>query len=611
VQPRPSRPDSNHPVLERRRVLTRGAGLGLGAVAGSSILAACSAGDDQPTPATNPSSAPTEPAATEPADGKAAAGAGKAETAQAVKLAPLVPGVLYPKGYVGPKARATKPFGDRSTVFTVVVPEDTSVVGDWNKNLMTKWLEKRTGVKVKFATVSTANNDMTKVNAMIASGDLPDAFLDIPFTRDQISLYGQQGVFQALDQQLTQYAPQLQDAFTHYPDLQKLAKATDGKTYVFPSLNDCGHCHVSPSRAWVHKDFVEAGGGKIPESTEEFRAFLKALRDNDANGHGDTVPLAAGVDNPIDRFFMNPFLYNPGEPWLVLDDGRVDFVANKAEWREALRYLRSLFDDGTLSPQVFTMTSEALQKLGNNPGHPRIGVARCYYQGSFCEIDLKPHSRWRDYVAVPALEGPNGVRFAAWDYYSPYILRSLVVTNKCQQPEVLVRWADYQMELEATLIGYDGTKDKTWFWAKRGEVGLFGEQAIYRQLQLPAPVRQSWNQHSVMYRTYDFRAAQGSDPKNPTFEAILERASVKPYKPYRQPKERQLPPLIFDEASAASNADIALALKNHVTQSMAQFATGKLDIHDDTVWKTYTDKIDKMGLPRYLQNQQKAYDSQS
>jgi len=594
----------------RRDVIHGAAALGLGAVTLPSLLAACS-GDDKTGAVQSPSSHATTDAGAEstPSPESSSRVQNGSAGSSGVSLAPLTSGVYYPKPYVGPRARQTKPFGDNKTVFTVVVPEDTSVVGDWNANQMTKWFEKRTGVKVKFHTVSTANNDMTKVNAMIASGDLPDAFMGIPFTRDQISLYGQQGVFAKLDEHIAKLAPQLRDAYHGYPDLASLAKATDGNTYAFPSLNDCYHCHVSPSRAWVNKNFVEAGGGKIPETTEQLRAFLKALKANDADGHGDTVPLAAGVNNPIDRFFMNAFLYNPGEPWLALDGNKVDFVANKPQWRQALKYLRSLFDDGTLSPQVFTMTDEALQKLGNNPHYDRIGVARCYYWGSFMDAGTaEPDSRWRRYVPVPPLKGPDGVHYAAWDYYSPYILNSVVITKACEHPDVLVRWADYQMELEATLIAYNGIEGKSWGWAKKGDRSIQRRQAVWRQSVWPAPAGQSWDQYSAMYRSNDFRLGQQTDQKNSAVPAQLYYDS-KVYAKHKQPKELQLPPLIFDEATAASNADIALALKNHVTQSMAQFATGKLDIDDDNVWKTYVGKIDQMNLALYLKNYQKAYDS--
>ena len=85
------------------------------------------------------------------------------------------------------------------------------MVGDWNNNTYTKWLEEKTGVKVQFdavlVTSPDGSADLSKINAMIASGDLPDAFMAVGLTRDQIALYGQQGLFQALDGHIENAAP--------------------------------------------------------------------------------------------------------------------------------------------------------------------------------------------------------------------------------------------------------------------------------------------------------------------------------------------------------------------------------------------------------------------
>ncbi len=571
--------------LSRRSVV----GYGIGATVLPAFLAACGGSKKSTdTPAAGVSGAP-----------KATIGAPTA-------------GVVYPSDYIGPKATAKKPFGDGTKTFTVVVPQDTVVTGDWNKNKFTDLFAKKTGINIRFQTVVTVatdgSQDMTKVNAMLASGDLPDAFMGIPFTRDQLSLYGQQGVFVALDDYIETYGVEMKEAIKNYPDLKTLNKGTDGKTYTFTGLNDCYHCRVSPGRALVNKKFVEKVGGKIPTTTEEFRDLLKKFKSDNPNGHGDTIPLAAGVGNDIDRFFMGAFTYNPGQPWLRLENGKVTFVANKPEWREGLKYLRSLFDDGTLTSDVFTMTSEALTKIGNTPGHARIGVARDYYWGSFSDITYETGARWRDYVTVPPLKGPDGTQIAAWDYYVPYGTAGIQITKKAQNPELLVQWADFQMELENTIDAYGGTQNKNWTWAKAGQNGINGKQAVYALDIWPAPVGTSWNQYSVMARSNDFRLGQFADPKNPNFEKDLYESS-RPYEPFAQKKEWQLPPLIFDEAGAASNADIATVLTNHVKQSLASFSIGKLDIHSDAAWADYTSKIDKMGIATYLQTYQAAYDA--
>lgn len=570
--------------LTRRAFLGAGVGIGLTAAA-----AGCTGGSEEKQTVT----------------GKGVEGVKK------VALAPEVPGINYPDPYVGPRARRNKPFGDGKTTFTVVVPEDPIVVGDWNDNKFSAWLEERTGVKIKYQAVP-ADDAVTKVNAMISSGDLPDAFMSIGLSMDQISLYGSQGILLALDDYIETYAPQLKQAFTDYPDLKRILTSPDKLTYAIPNLNDCWQCTVGQDRAWINREFIDKVGGKIPETTEEFRELLKTFKDDDANGHGDTVPLVAGEDSPLDAFFMNSFLYNPGEPWLRLDEGKVDFVANKDGWREGLKYLRSLYDDGTLTRDAFTMTEEQVKRLGDSPGHARVGVARTFWYGSFMTIELSPDARWHDYAAIPALQGPDGTRYTGWNYY---VGRSagLVITKECSDPGMLVRWADAQMELEAMMRSLWGIKNDRWVWAPKGDKGTEGTQAVWKLLyggsEGSVPNGTGWAQLGVQYRSHDYRATQATDPNNPSYAAELDHATSDAYEPYKQPKEWQLPPLIFDQAAAADNADIAATLANHVPQSLAKFTIGQLDIHDDDDWNDYVDKIDAIGLPRYLENYQKAYET--
>ena len=294
-----------------RRNLVRAAGLGVGALAVPGVLTACSGGDDTTTP------------------GSSASGVEGVEPKQ---LGTETTGINYAEGYVGPRARAVSAFGDSSTTFKVVVQQDATVIGDWNKNnYMTEWFEKRTGVKVEFTqvltTASDGSTDMTKINAILASGDLPDAFLGLPFSNDQISLYGQQGIFLPLDDLIATYAPEMRQARTDYPDFAKLTAATDGKTYQFAGINDCFHCKSSPGRAWINTTYLDKVGAKMPTTTDELREVLKELKANDPSPKKNIIPFGSSVNDQVDQFVMNSFLYNPGGDinggWLALNQGKV------------------------------------------------------------------------------------------------------------------------------------------------------------------------------------------------------------------------------------------------------------------------------------------------
>jgi putative aldouronate transport system substrate-binding protein len=525
--------------------------------------------------------------------------------------------VVYPDGYVGPIASDKGPVvvEGRSATLRIVVPQDP-LVGDWNKNAFTKWYEQRTGVKVQFQAVAGGAGSpelMTKVNAMLSSGELPDAFMNINFTPAQQMLYGQQGLFLPLNKLIDGYAVETKRMFKDYPDVKDIITATDGNIYTMPYLNDCYHCNCGVQRVWIYQPWLDKLGLDVPRTLDDFEAVLEAFKTKDPNGNGkaDEVGLTANVDNALDNFIMGSFLFNPGNPWIVLNNGRADFVANKPGWREGLRYLNRLYSKGLLDKAAFTQTRDQLARLGDRKGEPVLGVVRAWDWGGFLTInDDDPNARWRGYVTVPTLEGPNGSPTSYWNHFGAVGNNGgFVLTKACKNPAVAVAWADGQYELEAQLTAYSGQKGKGWRYAKEGELGINGKQALWTTLGTWPPENgQWWNQLGVNYRSNDFRLGEVVDPKAPTFEKPLYEESKK-YQAHAEKRDQQLPPIYMTEEQAALTGELATSLENHVTQHLAKFTLGQLDINDDAEWKKYTDTIDQIGLANYLGAYQQAYEA--
>ena len=249
-------------------------------------------------------------------------------------------------------------------------------------------------------------------------------------------------------------------------------------------------------KLWIYQPWLDALGLEMPQTTEEFEQVLLAFKEQDPNGNGeaDEIPLSTTIDvegwqnGPLDLFFMNSFLYNPGEdatgPWLILQDGQVTPVYNTPEWKEGLKYLHRLYAQGLIDPQSFTQDVDGLQRLGNNPDEVILGAAPSgWWTTSSPSTRACRITRWTDYVAVPPLEGPEGVRYAAWDPATDD--PAAVITSACKDPALAVRWIDTLYWQEATLRSDDGVLGEDWRWAEEGETDVDGEQAA---LEDPAAV---------------------------------------------------------------------------------------------------------------------------
>jgi len=499
-------------------------------------------------------------------------------------------------------------------VLTIQNPE----ISDYENNRFTEWLEEKTNVHVEWQLVPEEEAE-SKLNLMLAAGDVPEIIFGI-VSPSQEALYGAQGLFLPLNDLIEEHAPRLQKAFEIYPDLRAVLTAPDGNIYSMLGLEDCYHCSMS-QKLWIYRPWLEKLGLEVPETIDEFEQVLKAFSEQDpnANGEADEIPLSTSTDaevgawqGKLDLFFMNSFLYNPGEeasgPWLILRDGQVEPVYNKPEWKDGLRYLHRLYGQGLIDPQSFTQDLDGLQRLGNKPDEVILGSCTAGWTGVFMAIEeTQQDARWTEYVAVPPLQGPQGVRYAGW---SPFTGGpAAVITNACKDPALAVRWIDTMYDREVTLRSERGVLGEDWRWATERETDFNGEQAVWEILRGLAgePTDHVWQGIGPKFTAKALWESQVVDPNTLDIEFLLYRTTREAYEPYKQPKEMTLPPLAFTQDQANAIADPEANIRQYVNQMFTAFVRGESDI--DGEWDDFVETLDQMGLADYLQVYQEAYEA--
>lgn len=537
-------------------------------------------------------------------------------------------GPILPDGWVGPMPSAKEPLSAEKVTLKIIAPDNIEV-GDWATNSFSAWYEERTNVHIEWQSVAgTAEERRTAINAIIAGGDLPDIFMGIGFTPAQLQLYGQQGLFTKLNDLIDANGVEIKRVFEQYPNVRDTITANDGNIYMMPDVNDCYHCKGS-SKLWINKVWLDKLGLGIPQTTEEFHAALKAFKDQDPNGNGqaDEIGMSSGTDvwvgstgtnaptgfGTYDPYFMGSFLYNPGEPWLVMTEGKVDVSFNKPGWREGLKYLNALYNDGLIARESFSQIGDQLRQTGDHEGDVILGAAPGGYWGVFLTIDQNAEgARWEEYVTVPPLQGPDGTRLATWNHFGGVNVGWFVITNKCENPELAVKWADGLYELEAVCRAYAGELGVDWRWAEEGEMGINGKQGVWKQLvtwSSDAMRNHWWGQFNPMYRSSDFRLGEVVDPAHPTFESPLYQETVNNYFPYAEDQSLQVPLLYLSEEQATQIGELGVTINGYVKQSFAEFVLGDRDPNDDGAWNDYVDTLNQMAIENYLGLYQAAYEA--
>lgn len=483
-------------------------------------------------------------------------------------------------------------------------------VEDYATNEFTKWYEDKTNIHVQWDVVPE-NNLNEKRNIILASGNYPDVFLSAGFTSSQQQIYGKQGVLLDLNPYIEKYGIEFKNAVKEVPLLLDYLRDDQGAIYSLAQVNECYHCFYS-QKMWIYKPWLDKLGLAVPTTTEDFYKVLKAFKERDPNGNGkaDEIPLAGspkGWNTYIGGFLMSSFILdqtfgtNPGE---YFQNGKVTVSFDKPEWKEGLRYLNRLYSEGLMSPESFTMDASQLKRLGENPDTIILGAAPAGWYGVFLQ-NGGPSGRYKDYVAVPPLKGPKG--FVS-TYYNPagISVGQFVITNKAKNPAAAYRWGDYLLTFEASIRSTIGRPGIEWRPAEKGELGIDGNQAIWYRLATYGQMQNvHLNQLAITLRTTKYRLGEKKpdDPYNN--EVVLYNATKNLYAGKEIPNAT-IPPLNYSEAEAAELEDIRVGLTSYINEAMAKFVIGALSVDKD--WDAYIKNLKGMGLDRYIELIQKAYD---
>lgn len=504
------------------------------------------------------------------------------------------------------------PIVDKKITLTVLVMPNAEIT-DYNNNEFTKWIEEKTNIDLE---VTVAPQDQTeadqKLNAIFASGDLPDLIIGWwNMSLDRQLALAEQGLIVPINDYIDEYGVETKRIFNEMPSAKNAVSQVDGKIYSVPDVNECYHC-THAQKMWVYQPWLDTLGLEVPETTDEFEQMLVAFKTKDPNGNGkaDEIPLSGNVSwhGSLAEYLMNPFVYyqtvsSPSGFYIENDVIKAPFVEDG--WKEGLKYLNKLYAQGLIDPQAFTNTDEQMKALGENPDIVILGAMPSGHEGIFVEVNGQS-GRWLEYVPIPPLEGPTGIRQNPTTTNVTGTGRFLI-TKANKYPEASFRLADLFLSWEGTTRSYYGVPGVDWEYVKEGEnlTSIGGGTAKYKELVFHnTPHAQSWGQSLPQYRPASYRESQ-ADTQDQPYEGMLFRWSKENYAPYDV--DKTIPPLVITPDLATQMGDLSTTITNLVNESFAAFVNGQKDI--DKEWDAYIKSLDDAGLNDLIKMYQDAYDA--
>jgi len=515
----------------------------------------------------------------------------------------------------------TFPIVKEKESFSILIPwrGNAPIEENWN----TVDYEEKTNVHIDWWVVPSEGWDEKKA-IVFASDDLPDAIASAPqgvnLTATEQMQYGSQGLIIPLNNYIEKYSYWFKQAMEKHPQMIDIVSSADGYLYSFPDINVCYHCNYS-QKMWVNHVWLKNLGLSMPTNTDEFYQMLKAFKERDPNGNNqdDERPLVTAVDSwqgQLDGFLMCAFTYTDGDTRLMVnDEKKIECVILDPKYKEGMKYLHMLYKEGLIAPESFTQNWQTMQKTNESGDRTVLGAipagANLFFAGGMAVSD-----RWKEYEILPPIEGPDGYKIAGnYTLTRNYTTGFFSITKAAKNPALIVRWIDWLYSEEGAIWSGQGREGIEWRKAEPGELDYNGNQAKYARLTKSDYADRYagnivWSDQFPRNNSKELREAwavpQDYFSDHPLAQEVQLFQRTKLYEAVAIPVENTLPPLMVAADKVPEYTRLKTGIDDFIEESTAQFITGKKDI--DKEWDSFINELYNLGLERYLELTQEAYD---
>lgn len=456
-------------------------------------------------------------------------------------------------------------------------------------------VEKRLGIKVDWTTVS-AKDKTTLFSLLMASGELPDIVLDMePIYYEE---FGRMGALIPLNDYITpEKMPNLAALLKADPAVLASITSADGNIYFFPRIMEAA------TRYWnglfIREDYLQQVSKEVPTTPDEFKDALKAIQ---VGVEGCSAPLSvdkAGLKSLIWAYGIGA----RGTGLSSTDDayvkeGEVAYGPTDEKYREALKFLNSLYEEGLLNPDWNALESNQIRT------HIVSGTAAAC-QGSFSGMLstynglLEADGKGEALTYVLPLKGPYGDQCWQGHHTAIDVGYGLAITSACKDVDAAIQVVDYLYSDEGRELIYWGVEGVT-FERNAENVRQFTETVTGSELGVLTYL----NNYSA--NTSCYPSAQNVEFYHATLserarEGNLAETAI------GQANDIRMPALRYTEEEISEVNTIIVDLNDYVDENFALFVNGTKDIEDDAVWQGYLKGFDGLRLEELMGYYRSAY----
>ncbi|MEC6746962.1 extracellular solute-binding protein [Marinilactibacillus sp. XAAS-LB27] len=457
--------------------------------------------------------------------------------------------------------------------------------------------EELTGINLEYTT-PPMDDFGTRFNLTFASGDLPDIIFapgsDVLTPALEVD-YGQQGLLVPLNDLIEDYAPNLNALLDENPELRSSITTPDGNIYALPRVNE-GDTAIWPiGPLWYNGSWLDALDEDVPETLDEFYDLMVRFRDDDPNGTGqnDTIPISNGGLENARIWFLSAFDLNSWDVEAV--DGEVRYNPTTDNARAYYEYFTKLYSEGIVDQEIFSQSDEMKKAKGQQNV---IGLFTDYF--SFFTTGRSEDEALNDPMFMPLTSEWSPERSVAG---SPRIARgTFAITSANQYPEATMRWVDQMYSEEGAEYFDRGPEGYYWEWEDgEGSTKIYTEEAEAEGEDYRGTITPFYGINTPgLGAQLPPIGGEESD-----FTVFIRESTQNNLEPYA---EVAFPLVYLEQDEIDELQSIQGDVATYIEEQEAQFITGQMDVSDDAVWDNYLSTLENMGIERYVEIYQAAYD---
>lgn len=487
---------------------------------------------------------------------------------------------------------------------------------DWTQLAVIEEYAERLGIRLDCELYQT--DWETQLTLKVASDELPDLIMGSGMNVSDVNEWGSEGYFLDLSEYLD-LMPNLQAYFEEYPELKAYCTTSEGNIYGLPRIKIDMTDRLT--RSFINRQWLENLNLEVPTTLDEYYNVLVAFKEQDANGNGDPndeVPLLftspAGGYDAIEKTFLDSFGIFTSDPKYILqadEDNKVELSNISDTYKEYLRFMNKLYEEGLMEQEAFTITGEEITTREQDDIYGSMGCGSAPFV--MANKDISYDANWVALSGMTTDIHPERETSIA----SPVQNSILVAINgKTQYPEAMARFIDYLYTDEGIISAVRGYEGVTFDWVEDEMLGVevpemytpegysSGEEFRYKG----AVLNESLN---LIEKNVDRQAMFDSSKEVLEDPAFVEKYGwaalvIDAFKTEGITGVDAYPVVSYTTEEIEKRNAVFKDITTYLEQAKAQFITGELDIDKD--WDTYVSTVEQMNLEQLMEIEQAAYD---